>query len=77
MRTTVNIPDHLLIEAKRMAATRRTSLASVIADSLRRYLAETRAAVSVKEPVLMPPVVRAGRLVEGVDLDDTSRLVEL
>jgi hypothetical protein len=76
MRTTVNIPDHLLIEAKRMA-TRRTSLASVIADSLRRYLAETRAAVSVKEPVLMPPVVRAGRLVEGVDLDDTSRLVEL
>ena len=32
MRTTVRIADHLLIEAKRLAATRRTSLAKVVED---------------------------------------------
>lgn len=76
MRTTVNIPDHLLIEAKKLAATRRSSLASVIADSLRKYLSEYRG-----EPVgraeFKLPVVHAGSPIEGVDLDDTSMLVEL
>jgi len=75
MRTTVEVPDHLLVEAKKLAATRRTSLASVIADSLRQYLAAYRA--GDRRRYFDLPIVNAGRPVEGVDLDDTSSLVDL
>ena len=77
MRTTVRIADHLLIEAKRLAATRRTSLAKVVEDSLRKYLAEARAEADRPRPSRELPVTDAGTVVAGVDLDDTSELLEL
>ena len=38
MKTTVDLPDNLLIEAKKLAAEQRRPLRTVIADGLRREL---------------------------------------
>ena len=77
MRTTVNLPDHLLVEAKKLAAERSTSLTRILEDSLRLYLAEERARGhrARKPPPL--PILSHAKLVDGVDLDDTSALLEL
>lgn len=72
MRTTVDLSDHLLVEAKKHAAERRIPLTRLIEDSLRSYLSEQRVRrTDVPEalPVLRDPVP-----LPGVDLDDTSRL---
>jgi hypothetical protein len=77
MRTTLNLPDHLLVEAKKVAAERRLSLTRLMEESLRRYLAEDRAERR-NMPALRPlPVIEGARPVVGVDLDDTSALMEL
>jgi hypothetical protein len=77
MRTTVNISDHLLIEAKKLAASKRRSLASVIEDSLRKYLAEARASKGDKQISFELPVMKSGKVAKGVTLDDTSLLLDL
>lgn len=77
MRTTVNIADHLMVQAKKLAASRRISLAKVVEDSLRKYLAEYRnEARSGRGPYDLP-LMDAGKVVVGVDLDDTSELMDL
>jgi len=76
MRTTVTISDHLLIEAKKLAATRRTSLAFILEDSLRFYLAELKARKPEQADWSLP-VSDAGPPRAGVDLNDTSELLEL
>lgn len=75
MRTTVDIPEHLLIEAKKLAAERRMSMTRLFEESLRGYLAEQRMArtrAAAPLPVLEDPIPAP-----GIDLDDTSRLWEL
>ena len=42
MRTTVDTPDHLLAEAKQLAAKRHPPLTRLLGDSLRLYLSEQR-----------------------------------
>lgn len=76
MRTTVDIPDHLLFEAKQLAAERHLPLTRLFEDSLRLYLGEQRLrrAQTVPEPL---PLLRDPVLVAGIDLDDTSHLWEL
>lgn len=76
MRTTVDIPEHLLIEAKQLAAERHLSLTRLFEDSLRLYLGEQRLrrAQTGPEPL---PILRDPVPVEGVDLTDTSRLWDL
>lgn len=76
MRTTVNIPDHLMMEAKKLAVARRVPLAAVFEESLRLYLSECRAR-RTRSPRSRLPVTDAGRPVSGVDLDDVSELLEL
>ena len=76
MRTTVTIADHLLIEAKQLAATRQTSLAFILEDSLRLYLAEHKTE-RLKHAEWVLPVSDAGAPCAGVDLNDTSALLEL
>ena len=76
MRTTVNIADHLLAEARSLALARRTSLTKLVEESLRRYLAEARSAVDEPPPVWELPTIDAGPPLPGVDLDDTSELLE-
>jgi hypothetical protein len=75
MRTTVDLPEHLLVEAKKLAAQRHVPLTRLFEESVRLYLSEERgrvAAAKISLPVLRDPVP-----VPGVDLDDTSRLWEL
>ena len=76
MRTTVTLPDHLLVQAKQLAAETRTSLTAILTESLRMYLAQEkqkRTRVSVS-PL---PVIEDARPCPGVNLDDTSALLEL
>jgi predicted transcriptional regulator len=49
MKTTVDLPDDLLIAAKKLAAERRTTLRSLIERGLRRELVarESRAACAI------------------------------
>jgi hypothetical protein len=76
MRTTIDIPDQLLAEAKRLAAERRLPLTRLFEDSLRLYLREQR----LRQPQDAPPplpLLRDPVPVEGIDLADTSRLWEI
>ena len=77
MRTTINLPDHLLVEAKKLAAERSKSLTHVLEDSLRLYLAEERARGHRARRPPPLPILSHVKLVAGVDLDDTSALLEL
>jgi hypothetical protein len=74
MRTTVSIDDHLLSEAKQIAARTHRSLGQVIDDALRRMLTETSGASST--PVTLP-THGSGGLQPGVDLEDKEQLAEL
>lgn len=77
MRTTVDLPDHLLIAAKQLAAERRIPLTRVLEESLRAYLAEERAGARDADPSPPLPIVRGVRPARGIDLDDTSALLDL
>jgi hypothetical protein len=75
MRTTLDIADHVLIEAKQLAARRRSSLAKLVEDSLRKYLAdETGQEFRGKRPRLR--LMDGGEPLPGIDLTDTSDLIE-
>ncbi len=75
MRTTVNIEDQLLVEAKTMAARSGRTLGAVIEDALRVALLRRDAPGSAGGVHL--PVHDAGGLMPGVDLDDSAALLDL
>jgi len=75
MRTTVDLPDDLLVHAKRVAADRHVPLTRLLEESLRLYLSEKRP--QMQEGPVPLPVLADPTPVAGVDLDDTSRLWEL
>lgn len=75
MRTTVDLPDHLLVDAKKLAAERHVPLTRLFEESLRAYLAEQRE-TRRQEPSPLP-VLEQARPARGLDLDDTSRLWEI
>ena len=78
MRTTVNIADHLLLEVKKLAAGENTSITAIFEDSIRLYLAEHhRSEGRRRGEDWALPVSDAGAPVPGVDLNDTSELLEL
>lgn len=73
MRTTIRLPDELLAKARQHAARRGTTLNAVVEEAL-------RAALARRDPRPEPspfPVHAGGRLQSGVDLDDTSALLDL
>ena len=74
MRTTIKIDDRLLVEAKTRAAVSGRTLNQVVEDALREAFARRGAADSARPEL---PVFRGGRLVPGVDLDDTASLLDL
>lgn len=76
MRTTIDVPDRLLAEAKRLAAERRLPLTRLFEDSLRFYLSEQRLRQTQQAPPPLP-LLRDPVPVEGIDLGDTSRLWEI
>jgi plasmid stability protein len=75
VRTTVNIDDALLAEAKIVAARTSRSLGSVVEDALREML--SRVADESRAPEFRLPTHGSGGLRPGVDLDDKEALAEL
>ena len=75
MRTTIDIPDHILVEAKQVAAKQRRPLTVLVTESLRLYLAELRKQRPVRSPTF--PINETSRPCSGVDLTDTSSLWSL
>lgn len=73
MRTTIDLPEHILVETKKLAAERRVSMTRVVEESLRFYLAEQRIRSSDRETEPLPVLSGPAPL---VDLDDTSALWE-
>ncbi len=74
MRTTIKLDDVLLVEAKTRAAMSGLTLSQVVEDALRQAFAR-RGAADHGRPAL--PVFRGGRLMPGVDLDDSASLRDL
>lgn len=76
MRTMIEIPDQLLTEARQLAAERHLPLTRLFEDSLRLYLGEQRQHRAQAQPTPLP-LLREPVPVEGIALDDTSRLWEI
>jgi hypothetical protein len=75
MRTTVRLDDHLLAEAKKIAAESGRTLTSVLEDALRESLA--RRTVREKRTRVRLKTVSGDGVRPGVDLDDTAALLDL
>jgi len=74
MRTTIDLPDPLFLDAEKLAAERHVPLTRLLEESLRSYLSEQR--LRTREEPAPLPVLPDPAPVPGVDLDDTSRLWE-
>jgi hypothetical protein len=75
MKTTVDLPDELLLQAKRRAVETRTPLRSLIARGLRRELAAgDQAARASGKPPRIRWVTAPGGLPPGLDVADREAL---
>jgi hypothetical protein len=75
MKTTVDLPDDLLIRAKKRAAETRTPLRVLIERGLRRELASSTAHRRARQsPRKVRWVVAPGGLPPGLDVADRSSL---
>ena len=74
MRTTINLDDDLLAEAKQVAARTGRTLAAVVEDALRENLHRRR---STSRRAVELPVFGEGGVQPGVDLDDGAALLDL
>jgi len=76
MKTTVEISDDLLIEAKKHAAEHRTTIRALIERGLRRELGGGQApSVKAKRPAIRWVTV-AGGLPKGMDVSDRAKMLE-
>ena len=74
-RTTVRIEEHVLADAKILAAKTGRTLTRLIEDVLRETIGR-RSVARTRQPIRLPTVNGRG-LQPGVDLDDTSALLDL
>ena len=74
MRTTIRINDELIRKAKIRAAETDRTLTEVIEDALRKEIDETGTGIESQQVSI--PTAGAGGVLPGVDLDDTSSLVD-
>jgi len=74
MRTTINLDDDLLAEAKQVAARTGRTLTAVVEDALRESLHRRR---HTSRRAVELPTFGAGGAQPGVDLDDSAALLEL
>lgn len=72
MKTTVDVPDDLLIQAKKRAAELRQPLRALIADGLRLRLAQVKE--GRRKPRKLHFVTVAGGLPPGLDLTDRAKM---
>ena len=75
MRTTINLPDPLLRDAKRAAASSGRTLTAFIHDALREALARSKRRPAA--PVGRLTTCGGTGLQPGVDLDDSAGLLDL
>lgn len=75
VRTTIYLDNDLLAEAKRAAAERGTTLTGLIEDAVRAALARRKPPQDRSKARL--PVFRGKGLQPGIDLDDSSGLLDL
>ncbi len=73
MKTTVEIQDELLIEAKKHAAEHRTTMRALIEDGLRYQLGSL--AAKRKRPAIRWVTVPGG-LPKGMDVADRTKMIE-
>jgi hypothetical protein len=78
MRTTVNIDERILGEAKLIAAREHRTIGSVLEDALRTFIdAQGAKAVGRGDFVLHTFVPAEPGVLPGVDLEDTDLMAEL
>jgi len=75
MRTTINLPDDLILRAKKAALDTGTTLTEIIANALREALVKRRSKKARREFKVITS--GSGGLLPGVDLDDTSALLDI
>lgn len=75
MRTTVNIDEHLLGEAKLIAARTHRTIGSVLEDALRKLIDEQPPPSNV--PYRLPAYPKGSGLRPGVDLLDKDQIEAL
>lgn len=75
MRTTLNISDDLLAEAKVLAVRTHRSIGAVVDDALRVLLRRQTEDAAASEWTF--PTVGAGGLMPGVNLEDKEALADL
>jgi hypothetical protein len=75
-RTTVRLPDELIVRAKHKAAAEGRTLTALIEDGLRRVLSE-RASSDQRDRIPPPVSTAAGGLMPGIDLNATAELQEM
>jgi hypothetical protein len=73
MRTTLDLDDSVLRQAKKRAAEEGSSLTSLIERAVRVYLQPAR---GTAKPFRLKLLTRRGRPVAGLDLDDRDALYE-
>ncbi len=72
MKTTIDLPDDLLIQAKQRAAELRRPLRALIAEGLRLRLAQVKQ--RRRKPKKLRFVTVAGGLPPGLDLTDRAKM---
>jgi predicted transcriptional regulator len=75
MRTTINLPEELLAQVKKLAAASHSTVTALIEDALREAVAKPRR----KRPKKRVGLRTYGKqgLLPGVEIDDTASLLEL
>jgi hypothetical protein len=75
MKTTVDLPDDLLIAAKKLAAERRTTIRSLVERGLRKELGEGEGRAAPRTPRIRWVTVKGG-LAPGLDVADRAGMME-
>ena len=77
MRTTVRLPDALLIQAKKEAHKRGKTVTSLIEQGLRLVLAQPEIPKPRKWISLPVSDVKTGGLLPGIDLNNSAALLDI
>jgi len=75
MKTTIDLPDDLLIEAKKRAAETRTTIRALVERGLRRELAEGQSRKTVRRPAIRWITVKGG-LPRDLDVADRAGMMD-
>jgi len=76
VKTTIELPDDLLIAAKKRAAESRTTLRAILERSLRRELAEPGRSGKRRRPPRIRWITAPGGLPPGLDVSDRTAMHE-